>query len=375
MQNISFCNFAKKVYDVSDTIFSQHIQSQSVSETAKAALRVTVLGGGSFGTAMANLAARNGCDTVMWIRDEATASAMQQTRVNQRYLPDFTLEQSLKIVSDLELAVCDRDIILVAIPSHSFRQVLKQIAPMISAQVVVSLTKGIEKDTFYFMSDIIRQELPEVAYGVLSGPNLAKEIMQGMPAGTVIASESEQLRHAVQLALHSALFRVFASDDVNGVELGGALKNIYAIAMGMGEAYGIGENSKSMLITRALAEMSRFAVKLGANPLTFLGLSGVGDLFATCNSPLSRNFQIGYALGQGKTLEDAVAALGQTAEGINTIMQVRARAQELDVYMPITCALYEVIFEQAPPLNVALSLMKNGNRSDVEFVLPHQQLS
>lgn len=375
MQNISFCNFAKKVYDVSDTIFSQHIQSQSVAETAKAALRVTVLGGGSFGTAMANLAARNGCDTVMWIRDEATASAMQQTRVNQRYLPDFTLEQSLKIVSDLELAVCDRDIILVAIPSHSFRQVLKQIAPMISAQVVVSLTKGIEKDTFYFMSDIIRQELPEVAYGVLSGPNLAKEIMQGMPAGTVIASESEQLRHAVQLALHSALFRVFASDDVNGVELGGALKNIYAIAMGMGEAYGIGENSKSMLITRALAEMSRFAVKLGANPLTFLGLSGVGDLFATCNSPLSRNFQIGYALGQGKTLEDAVAALGQTAEGINTIVQVRARAQELDVYMPITCALYEVIFEQAPPLNVALSLMKNGNRSDVEFVLPHQQLS
>lgn len=354
--------------------FQEMIQQQEAKQdVSKASLRVTVLGGGSFGTAMANLAARNGCDTKIWIRDAQAAAEIQASRINHRYLPDFTLEASLQIVSDLEDAVCGRDIILVAIPSHSFRSVLKQIAPMISAQVVVSLTKGIEKDTFCFMSDIIRQELPEVAYGVLSGPNLAKEIMQGMPAGTVIASESEQLRNAIQQALHSALFRVFASDDVHGVELGGALKNIYAVAMGMGAAYQVGENTKSMLITRALAEMSRFAVKLGANPLTFLGLSGVGDLFATCNSPLSRNYQIGYALGQGKSLAQAVEELGQTAEGINTIVQVRARAEELDVYMPITCALYDVIFTKAPPLNVALSLMKNGNRSDVEFVLPHQQ--
>lgn len=354
--------------------FTDMIQQQGLAQETKTHLRVTVLGGGSFGTAMANLAARNGCDTMMWIRDEAVAAQTQATRINQRYLPDFTLEESLRIVSSLDEAVRNRDIILVAIPSHSFRSVLKQIAPMISAQVVVSLTKGIEKDSFCFMSDIIRQELPEVPYGVLSGPNLAKEIMQGMPAGTVIASASEQLRSAIQQALHSALFRVFASDDVHGVELGGALKNIYAVAMGMGAAYQVGENTRSMLITRALAEMSRFAVKLGANPLTFLGLSGVGDLFATCSSPLSRNYQIGYALGQGKSLEQAVQELGQTAEGINTIVQVRARAEELDVYMPITCALYEVIFEHAPPLSVALSLMKNGNRSDVEFVLPHQQL-
>ncbi|MFI7934728.1 NAD(P)H-dependent glycerol-3-phosphate dehydrogenase, partial [Acinetobacter baumannii] len=271
-------------------------------------------------------------------------------------------------------AVCDRDIILVAIPSHSFRDVLKQIAPYITAQAVVSLTKGVEAKTFSFMSDIIREELPEVPYGVLSGPNLAKEIMAGMPSGTVIASDSELVRYAVQHALHSALFRVFGSDDVHGVELGGALKNIYAVAMGIGAAYKIGENTKSMILTRALAEMSRFAVKQGANPLTFLGLSGVGDLFATCNSPLSRNYQIGYALGSGKTLEQASKELGQTAEGINTIVQVRGKAQELDVYMPITNALYEVIFEGAPPLNIALSLMKNGHRSDVEFVLPHHEV-
>ncbi len=340
----------------------------------KTALRVTVLGGGSFGTAMANTAARNGCDTKIWIRDPSVAEEINATHVNKRYLADYTLEASLRAESNLEKAVRDCDIILVAIPSHSFRDVLKQIKPFISAQAVISLTKGIEAKSFSFMSDIIRAELPEVPYGVLSGPNLAKEIMAGMPAGTVIASDSELVRYAVQQALHSALFRVFGSDDVHGVELGGALKNIYAVAMGMAAAYKVGENTKSMILTRALAEMSRFAVKLGANPLTFLGLSGVGDLFATCNSPLSRNYQVGFALGSGKTLDQATKELGQTAEGINTIVQVNTRAQELDVYMPITTALYEVIFEGAPPLNIAVSLMKNGHRSDVEFVLPHNEV-
>jgi len=322
--------------------FSDLVKPAEVDK--KTALRITVLGGGSFGTAMANLAVRNGCDTMIWIRDQDAADDINRSHINKRYLPDFNLETGLRAVCDIEEAVCDRDIILVAIPSHSFRNVLKQISPFITSQAVVSLTKGIEADTFSFMSDIIREELPEVPYGVLSGPNLAKEIMAGMPSGTVIASHSELVRYAVQHALHSALFRVFGSDDVHGVELGGALKNIYAVAMGMAVAYNIGENTKSMIITRALAEMSRFAVELGANPLTFLGLSGVGDLFATCNSPLSRNYQIGYALGSGKTLEQATKELGQTAEGINTIVQVRKRAQELDVYMPITNALYEVIF-------------------------------
>lgn len=344
-----------------------------VNEKPATPLRIAVLGGGSFGTAMANLSARNGCETCMWIRDEEAAEEMQRTHRNMRYLPDFQLEENLRFSSKLAEVVPNTDIILVAIPSHSFRSVLKQIAPMISGQAVVSLTKGIEADTFCLMSDIIQQELPEVAFGVLSGPNLAKEIVAGMPAGTVIASSSDALRSAVQTALHSALFRVFASTDVQGVELGGALKNIYAVAMGMGAAYNLGENTRSMLLTRALAEMSRFAVKLGANPLTFLGLSGVGDLFATCSSPLSRNFQIGCALGRGKNLQEAIEELGQTAEGINTIRQVRAQAELLDVYMPITNALYEVIFEGKPPLGIALALMQNGHRSDVEFVLPHEQ--
>ena len=354
---------------MSELKFTDLVEPVAVDQ--KTALRVTVLGGGSFGTAMANIAVRNGCDTLIWIRDQTAADEINQSHVNKRYLPDFTLEAGLKAVTDLETAVSNRDIILVAIPSHSFRAVLQQIKPFISSQAVVSLTKGIEAKTFHFMSDIIREELPDVPYGVLSGPNLAKEIMAGQPAGTVIASQSELVRYAIQQSLHSALFRVFGSDDVHGVELGGALKNIYAVAMGMAAAYNVGENTKSMILTRALAEMSRFAVELGANPLTFLGLSGVGDLFATCNSPLSRNYQVGFALGSGKSLEQATHELGQTAEGINTIVQVRSRSEELGVYMPITVALYEVIFQGAPPLTIALSLMKNGHRSDVEFVLPH----
>lgn len=340
----------------------------------KTKLRIVTLGGGSFGTAMANIAARNGCNSTLWVRNKRAVRQMSKNRINKKYLPDHRLHESLAFTNDLEEAVKGKDIIFVAVPSHAFRTVLQQIAPFITAQAVVSLTKGIEKDSFALMSDIITQELPHVPFGVISGPNLAKEIMNNMPAGTVIASESEPLRHAVQAALHSALFRVFASSDVLGVELGGALKNIYAIAMGMAVAYKVGENTRSMLITRALAEMSRFAVAMGANPLTFLGLSGVGDLFATCNSPLSRNYQVGNMLGKGYTLEKAVKKLGQTAEGVNTIAQVRAKSAELGIYMPITDALYDIIYNQKAPLGVALSLMQAGNRSDVEFVLPHDEV-
>ena len=334
-------------------------------------IRLTVLGGGSFGTSMANLAARNGCDTTIWVRNKRTVKSMAKTQMNKKYLPGYKLDNRLKYSYDLEAAVKDKDIIFLAVPSSAFRETLKNIKPFISGQSIVSLTKGMEKDTFAMMSDIIKDELPEVNFGVMSGPNLAVEIMKNMPSATVIASESEPLRHAVQAALHSAFFRVFASDDIRGVELGGALKNIYAIAMGMAAAYDVGENTKAMLLTRSLAEMSRFGVEEGANPLTFLGLSGVGDLYATCNSELSRNFRIGNMLGRGMTIDAAVKKLGQTAEGVNTIQQVHEKASKQGIYMPITHALHAVIYEDKAALGVALHLMEAGFRSDVEFVMPH----
>lgn len=334
-------------------------------------IRLTVLGGGSFGTAMANLAARNGCDTTLWVRNKRTVKSMAKTQMNKKYLPGYKLDDRLKYSYDLEAAVKDKDIIFLAVPSSAFRETLKNIKPFISGQSIVSLTKGMEKNSFAMMSDIIKDELPEVNFGVMSGPNLAVEIMKNMPSATVIASESEPLRHAVQAALHSAFFRVFASDDIRGVELGGALKNIYAIAMGMAAAYDVGENTKAMLLTRSLAEMSRFGVEEGANPLTFLGLSGVGDLYATCNSELSRNFRIGNMLGRGMNIDAAVKKLGQTAEGVNTIQQVHEKATKQGIYMPITHALHAVIYEDKAALGVALHLMEAGFRSDVEFVMPH----
>ncbi|STY93777.1 NAD(P)H-dependent glycerol-3-phosphate dehydrogenase [Moraxella bovis] len=336
-------------------------------------LRIVVLGGGSFGTAMANLSAKNGCETTLWVRDKKTVKALQKTRINKKYLPNHVLDSRLAFSHDLAESVKSKDIIFVAVPSSAVRETLQNIRPYITHQAVVSLTKGIEKGTFALMSDIIKDELPQVNFGVMSGPNLALEIMNNMPSASVIASPSEPLRVAVQTALHSAFFRVFASDDVKGVELGGALKNIYAVAMGMANAYGVGENTKAMLLTRALAEMSRFGVAVGANPLTFLGLSGVGDLYATCNSTLSRNYQIGNMLGKGITLDNAIKKLGQTAEGVNTIAQVEEQAKKLGIYMPITHALYAVLYENKSALSVAVNLMETGFRSDVEFVMPHDE--
>lgn len=336
-------------------------------------MRVTIVGGGSFGTAIANLAATQGCQTQLWVRDPDAATEMQTSRENKRYLPGYTLAPELTITSDLVAATADADLIMMAVPSHAFRMVARQLAPLLAKQPVISLVKGIELQSFSLMSEILRDELPENPFGVLSGPNLARELMSGMPAGTVIASESEAVRLAVHQALASERFRVFANTDLIGVELAGALKNIYAIASGMGAAYRIGENTRAMFLTRALAEMSRFAVQLGANPLTFMGLAGIGDLYATCASPLSRNYRIGLALGEGQRLEEAIQSVGQTAEGINTIRQVHLQAQLLNIYMPITQALHAVIFEGKPALTVALSLMKIGHRSDVEFTLPHEQ--
>lgn len=349
------------------------IQAKAKPATGSKTLKFAFLGGGSFGTAMANLAAKNGCDATLWVRDKRTVKALQKTYVNKKYLPNHKLDDRLKFSHELEDAVRGVDVIFVAVPSSAFREILTQIRPFITHQAVVSLTKGMEKDTYALMSDIITDVLPEVNFGVMSGPNLAVEIMDNMPSATVIASESEPLRKAVQTALHSAFFRVFASADVKGVELGGALKNIYAIAMGMAAAYEVGENTKAMLLTRALAEMSRFGVAVGADPLTFLGLSGVGDLYATCSSTLSRNYRVGYMLGQGISLEQAVKKLGQTAEGVNTIAQVHTRSKELGVYMPITHALHAVLYEDKSALGVALNLMETGFRSDVEFVLPHDE--
>jgi glycerol-3-phosphate dehydrogenase (NAD(P)+) len=337
--------------------------------------KVAVLGGGSFGTVIANMVAENGHPVSLWLRDAERADQLNTKHENSRYLPGYKLSGNLFASSCLEEVLTDADIVFVSIPSQSFRQVVQQAKPYLKAdQMLVSTTKGIEAQTFSLMSEIIREELPESRIGVLSGPNLAKEVANHHLTATVIASDDAELRSSVQSILHSSYFRVYASSDTYGVELGGTLKNIYAIAAGLSSALGMGENTKSMLMTRSLAEMSRFAVCMGANPMTFIGLAGVGDLIVTCMSPLSRNYRVGYALGEGKTLEQAVESLGQVAEGVNTIKHVREKAAEMQVYMPLVAGLYEVVFNQAPVADVVKMLMMNEQSTDVEFVLPRGDL-
>lgn len=344
--------------------------------TSSSELRVAVLGGGSFGTVLANLAAENGHATTLWLRDEAQLADMNATRENSRYLPGFRLADGLRFSSDLAETVSNADIIFVSIPSKAFRSVVQAAKPYLRPeQILVSTTKGIEKDSFTLMSEILREESGLKRIGVLSGPNLAKEIAARMLSGTVIASTSPEVRERVHQVLSSKYFRVFANTDIYGVELGGALKNIYAIAAGMTAALKLGENSRSMLLTRSLAEMSRFAVQLGANPLTFIGLAGVGDLIATCSSPLSRNYQVGFALGSGQSLEDIIEDMEQTAEGVNTVQIVKHKADEFGVHMPIVSGLYEVIFNKRSLKDVMTDLMHGDQTSDVEFVLPRIQAS
>ncbi|KZZ51011.1 glycerol-3-phosphate dehydrogenase, partial [Oleiphilus sp. HI0118] len=285
--------------------------------------RIAVLGGGSFGTVIANIAAENGYIVTLWMRSEEAVQQITDSRINQRYLPDLVLHENLNATTDLKLAITDAQLIFFAIPSKSFRDVVERVSGYVdSDQMVISTTKGIEPGTLNLMSDILRAELPHNRVGVMGGPNLAKEIAKHEITATVIASEDSDLRRIVQETLSCLYFRVYASADVYGVELGGALKNIYAIISGIAAAKKLGENTIAMLLTRSLAEMGRFAETQGANPMTFLGLSGVGDLIATACSPLSRNYRVGYAFGEGRNLDEAVAELGEVAEGVNTLKQV-----------------------------------------------------
>ena len=329
---------------------------------------VAVLGGGSFGTAIANLLAENGQQVYQWMRDPEQAEAMRSQRENPRYLKGIKIHLGVHPVTDLPATLAQCELIFVALPSSALRNVLQPLAAGLTGKMLVSLTKGIEAESFKLMSQILEEVAPDARIGVLSGPNLAREVAEHALTATVVASEDELLCQRVQAALHGRTFRVYASQDRFGVELGGELKNVYAIMAGMAVALGMGENTKSMLITRALAEMTRFAVKLGANPMTFLGLSGVGDLIVTCSSAKSRNYQVGFALGQGLSLEDAVARLGEVAEGVNTIKVLKARAQALEVYMPLVTGLHAILFEGRTLTQVIELLMRGEPKTDVDFI-------
>jgi glycerol-3-phosphate dehydrogenase (NAD(P)+) len=330
--------------------------------------KIAVIGGGSFGTVVANIIAQNGYDVRFWMRSGELVEEINEVHENRQYLPGYSLDEKVVATVDMVEAVTGSEIIFVAVPSSSFRQVVKDLVSYgAESAILVSTTKGVESGTFLLMSQIMEQEAPQARVGVLSGPNLAKEIAKNHITGTVVASNHGDVREIVKSVLKSQFFRVYTNDDMFGVELGGSLKNIYAIIAGIAASIGMGHNTNSMLVTRSLTEMARFGRELGADPMTFLGLAGVGDLVVSCSSPLSRNYRIGLALGEGKSIEAAILEVGQVAEGVNTVKLVKEKADELEVYMPLANGLYHIIYEGESLKKILSSLMLGEQTLDVEF--------
>ena len=333
--------------------------------------QVAVLGGGSFGTVLANIAASNGYQVSLWVRDAEQALRINSEGANATYHPELKLSDNITADDDLASVVTDAQFILVATPSIIFEEVISRLEPLINSSVtVISCTKGIKSKPFRTMTDIITQYLGHIVgdkVGALSGPNLAKEIAEEKVAGTVIALDNQGIANEVKAMLSSNTFKVFSSQDMQGVELAGALKNIYAICCGIAHAKLVGENALGFIVTRSMAEMSRFAVAKGANPITFLGLAGMGDLMATCTSKLSRNFQLGELIAEDLSLLEAKEKIGQVAEGARTLDVVYLEALKMNVSMPLVTSLYEILYSDASSDQLIQDLLDHPNEVDVEF--------
>ncbi len=308
-------------------------------------LKIGLLGGGSWGTTVASMIARKR-PVKMWARNQATVDDINNNHRNEKYLPGADLTPSLVATNSIEEAIYDADVLVMGVPSQSFRRVLEDAKPYIRPWIpIISLSKGLEQGTKMRMTEIIETVMPGHPAGVLTGPNLAREIMAGQAAASVIAMVDDSMANELKKVFSTGLFRVYTNVDVVGCELGGALKNVIAIAAGMGDGTGAGDNTRAAIITRGLAELTRLGVAMGGDPLTFAGLAGMGDLVATCSSTQSRNRTVGYHLGQGRTLKEIIDEMSMVAEGVKTCGVVRELAHQYNVEMPITEEMYKVINE------------------------------
>jgi glycerol-3-phosphate dehydrogenase (NAD(P)+) len=297
--------------------------------------QVTVLGAGSWGTTVASLIAHN-APTLLWARRAELAEEISTESTNADYLPDLDLNPALQATADLEEAAAHADVLVMGVPSHGFRSTLETIAPYLRPWIpIVSLSKGLEQETHLRMTELIEEVLPGHPAGVLAGPNLAREILGGYAAAAVIAMPDHSVAQALQEIFRRRSFRVYTGDDVCGVEIAGALKNVMAIAAGMADGLDAGDNTRALVIARGLAELTRLGTAMGGEEMTFAGLAGMGDLVATCISPLSRNRRVGYEVGKGKTVEEVVSEMKMVAEGVKTARVVMELSEEHGVEMPI----------------------------------------
>jgi len=336
-------------------------------------VKVGVIGAGSWGTALAKLAAQAGHEVMVWAYEEEVARQIVQGRENEVYLPGVELPP-LYATHALEKVVEAQDLLISVMPSHVVREVWAQAAGSIGGDpVVVSATKGIEQVTLASMVEVLREELPRRLHhrlAALSGPSFAKEVGQGQPTAVVVAARDIQVASQVQHALRTPYFRTYSSTDLTGVEIGGAAKNVMAIAAGMADGLGFGHNSRAAVITRGLAEITRLAVAKGANPMTLAGLSGMGDLVLTCTGHLSRNHKTGVALGKGQTLEEIQAASPMIAEGIRNAASCRALALRMGVEMPVVEMVYDVLYSGLSPVKGAKQLMSRELKNELSTYTP-----
>lgn len=328
-------------------------------------MKIAVLGAGAWGTALAaSLAAHH--DTVLWARSAAQVAAMATSRCNTRYLPDALLPDSLCFDSDLAMALHGADLALAVVPSAGLRPLLQDLERLAPGLPVVWACKGFESGSHKLPHQVAAETLPSGRLqGVLSGPSFAREVVLGLPTALTLASRDEGFARRTALALHSHRLRVYACGDVMGVELGGAVKNVLAIAAGISDGMAFGHNARAALITRGLAEITRLGLALGGRQETFMGLTGMGDLILTCTGDLSRNRQVGLRLAQGQSLQDILAGLGHVAEGVNTAREVLQLARERRVEMPITQAVFQVLFEDVSPKAAVEDLLNREPKTEV----------
>ena len=330
--------------------------------------KITVFGMGSFGTALANVLAENGHTVLMWGKNEDSVKELNDHHQNKRYLKDVVLDSRIKATSDIKEAVNFTDIYLMALPTKAMREVTSEIDSLIdSKKTFIHVAKGIENDTFKRVSEMIEDSISEDhngGIGVLSGPSHAEEVVIKQPTTVAASSKDEKVSKLIQDLFMNDYLRVYTNNDLVGVELGGELKNIIAVASGIVAGMGYGDNAKAALMTRGLAEISRLGEKLGADPMTFLGLGGIGDLIVTCTSTHSRNYTLGFKLGQGQTMDEALNEMNMVVEGIYTTNSVYHLAKQQNVDMPITNALYKVLFEDNPVKDSVKDLMGRDKKSE-----------
>ncbi len=328
-------------------------------------IHVAVVGAGSWGTTVAALASVN-TPTMLWARRPDLVEQINSAHVNPDYLPAFTLPDQLRATASMEEAIADADVVVMAVPSHGFREIARDASAFLRPWVpVVSLTKGIERESLMRMTEVAADEMPGRPIGVLTGPNLAKEIMAGQPAASVVAIPDSTIALELQRILTRPSLRVYTNPDVVGCEVAGVVKNVIAIAAGMAEGMEFGDNTRATLITRGLAEMARLGVAMGGDPLTFAGLAGMGDLIATCSSKQSRNNSVGLALGRGQTIDEILASMNMVAEGVKSSPSVLDLAHRHGVEMPITEQVVAVCHEGRSAREALAALMSRSSKSEL----------